>query len=48
MKDYTNSLFKFIKNSPSAFHTVASVKERLVADGYTELCEGKGSSGDQK
>ena len=40
MKDYTNSLFKFIKNSPSAFHTVASVKERLVADGYTELCEG--------
>ena len=40
MKDYTNSLFKFIKNSPSAFHTVASVKERLVAEGYTELCEG--------
>ena len=40
MKDYTNSLFKFIKNSPSAFHTVSSVKERLVADGYTELCEG--------
>ena len=40
MKDYTNSLFKFIKKSPSAFHTVASVKERLVADGYTELCEG--------
>ena len=40
MKDYTNSLFKFIKNSPSAFHTVASVKERLVADGYTELFEG--------
>ncbi len=40
MKDYTNSLFKFIKNSPSAFHTVASVKECLVADGYVELCEG--------
>ena len=40
MKDYKNSLFKFIKNSPSAFHTVASVKERLVAEGYVELCEG--------
>ena len=40
MKDYKNSLFKFIKNSPSAFHTVASVKERLVAEGYVELYEG--------
>ena len=40
MKDYKNSLFKFIKNSPSAFHTVASVKERLVAEGYVELSEG--------
>ena len=33
MKDYKNSLFKFIKNSPTAFHTVASVKERLVSEG---------------
>lgn len=40
MKDYKNSLFKFIKKSPSAFHTVASVKERLVAEGYVELSEG--------
>ena len=41
MKDYKNSLFKFIKNSPTAYHTVASVKERLVADGYVELYEGE-------
>lgn len=40
MKDYTTSLFEFIKKSPSAYHTVASVKARLVAEGYVELCEG--------
>ena len=40
MKDYKNSLFEFIKKSPTAYHTVASVKERLVADGYVELSEG--------
>ena len=40
MKDYKNSLFKFIKNSPTAYHTVASVKERLVSEGYVELSEG--------
>ncbi len=40
MKDYKESLFKFIKKSPTAYHTVASVKERLVADGYVELSEG--------
>ena len=40
MKDYKTSLFKFIQNSPTAYHTVASVKARLVAAGYTELSEG--------
>ena len=41
MKDYKNSHFKFIKSSPTAYHAVASVKERLVAEGYVELCEGE-------
>ncbi len=39
MKDYKNSLFEFIKNSPTAYHTVASVKEALLKDGYVELSE---------
>lgn len=34
-------LFDFIKSSPSAYHTVASVKARLAADGYVELEEGE-------
>ena len=33
-------LFEFIKNSPSAYHTVASVKDALTQNGYTELYEG--------
>lgn len=40
MKNYTKTLFEFIKKSPTAYHTVAAVKERLVADGYEELYEG--------
>ncbi len=35
-----NELFEFIKNSPSAYHTVLSVKEELIKNGYTELHEG--------
>lgn len=34
-----NELIKFIKKSPSAYHTVATVKEALVARGYTEISE---------
>ncbi len=30
-------LCKFINNSPTAYHTVASVKEELLAAGYTEI-----------
>ncbi len=41
MKNYTKSLFEFIKRSPTAYHTTASVKARLVAEGYEELSEGK-------
>ncbi len=36
-----NDLFEFIEKSASAFHTVATVKDKLVSVGYTELCEGK-------
>lgn len=32
-------LFDFIRKSPSAYHTIATVKERLLAEGYTELFE---------
>ena len=36
---YVNELIDFIKASPSAHHTVDSVKRVLLAEGYTELCE---------
>lgn len=35
-----SELFSFIKNSPSAYHTVASVKKELLENGYRELYEG--------
>ena len=38
-EDFVTSLFKFIDSSPTAFHAVANVKERLIAEGYTELYE---------
>ena len=38
---YTDDLFKFIKSSPTAYHTVESVKSRLDSLGYTELFEGE-------
>lgn len=34
-----NELFKFIKNSPSPYHTVSTAKDMLLADGYIELYE---------
>ena len=34
-------LFKFIKSSPTAFHTVESVIKILSANGFSELCEGE-------
>ena len=34
-----NELFKFIKSSPSPYHTVESVKAELLGDGYSELYE---------
>lgn len=34
-----NGLFSFIKESPTAFHTVDSIKKRLKKHGFTELSE---------
>lgn len=34
-------LFRFIEKSPSAFHTVAAIQERLEQGGFTELFEGE-------
>lgn len=39
MKNLEN-LFAFIKKSPTAFHTVNTVKEELLQSGFTELSEG--------
>ena len=36
---HVEGLFEFIKNSPSAYHAVDSVREMLDRDGYTELYE---------
>ena len=36
---HTEGLFEFIKNSPSAYHAVNTVREMLEAEGYTELYE---------
>ena len=34
-------LFDFIENSPSAYHTVSSIKAALLDNGYVELSEGE-------
>ncbi|MBQ8001057.1 MAG: M18 family aminopeptidase [Ruminococcus sp.] len=36
-----NELFRFIENSPTAFHTVRTVSDELTQLGFTELCEGQ-------
>ncbi len=41
--DINKGLFDFIASSPSAFHTVALVKERLLSSGFTEIYEGDGT-----
>lgn len=35
------ALFDFIKSSPTAYHTIESVKRALVENGFCELCEGE-------
>ena len=37
--NHVNGLFEFIKNSPSAYHAVNTVKRLLDSEGYTELYE---------
>lgn len=36
---HINELFGFIKKSPTALHAVNTIKEYLLAEGFTELCE---------
>ncbi len=36
-----NELFRFIKNSPSCFHAIATIREELLGHGFIELPEGK-------
>ena len=40
---YANGLINFIKNSPTAYHTVETVKNALVEAGYTEVFENNSS-----
>ena len=39
MTDYNKELISFLDKSPTAFHVVASIKKKLVANGYSELAE---------
>ena len=41
---YVNELIGFIKNSPTAYHTVKTIKEALVEAGFTEVYENSPSS----
>lgn len=36
---FVNELFDFIKKSPTAFHTVDTVKNALIAEGFSEVYE---------
>ena len=36
---YTNNLIDFIQSSPTAHHTVRTLKEALIKDGFTEVFE---------
>lgn len=41
---YANRLFDFIKKSPTAYHTVDTVKSALIEKGYTEVFESNPAS----
>ena len=36
---YVNELIDFIKTSPTAYHTVESIKSALLGAGFSEVCE---------
>ena len=39
MKDYIDSLFQFIENSPTCYQAVEQIKQRLAENGYRSLDE---------
>ena len=39
MKDYIDSLFQFIDNSPTCYQAVDQIGQRLVQAGYEKLSE---------
>lgn len=39
--EYVDELFQFIKNSPSCFHAIDTIKKELLANGFEELSENK-------
>ena len=41
LESMINGLFRFVKDSPSSYHTIATVKERLLKEGYVEIFEGE-------
>ena len=41
MDSVQKKLMDFIENSPTAFHTVARIRERLMEEGYVELFENR-------
>ena len=41
---YTQKLINFINSSPSAFHTVDTLKKELLANGFTELSDSSSAS----
>ncbi len=38
-ENIVSGLFEFVKKSPTAYHTILTVKERLLSEGYSELYE---------
>ncbi len=40
-QELANELFSFIKNSPTCFHAVSTMKQMLIQEGFIELLEGQ-------
>lgn len=39
--EYRQSLFSYLDSSPTAFHAITAIRQRLLQAGMTELCENK-------